>query len=168
MVRPAPARPAAGSPATYASSAGPGRAGGPGRMSQVPTLLSWISTFGSSVMPSRSFAESPVTRPSPPQWYGSQIWCTIRPSIRSGREPVGDQHLGLDRRAGGDDVRPAQVLQPALGGQLRRDLDEHLRLQFRQVRQLPAHAAGGVVLGEPAGGEDVREDLGVPLAAGWG
>ena len=53
-------------------------------MSQVPTLLSWMSTFGSSVMPNRSFAESPVTRPSLPQWYGIQIWCTTRPSIRSG------------------------------------------------------------------------------------
>jgi hypothetical protein len=53
-------------------------------MSQVPTLLSWISTFGSSVIPIRSLAESPVTRPSLPQWYGIQIWWITRPSMRSG------------------------------------------------------------------------------------
>ena len=34
-------------------------------------------------------------------------------------EPVGDHHPGLDRGAGGDDMRPAQVLEPALGGQFR-------------------------------------------------
>src|SRR6266511_2129021 len=97
----------------YANSAGPvGRR--PGLTSHVPTLLSWISTLGSSTIPNRSLAESPVVRPALPQWYGSQI---------------------------------------------RGHLDEHGRLQLRQVRQGPAHAAGRMVLGEPAGAEHVREHV---------
>ena len=64
--------------------------------------------------------------------------------------------LRLDGRAGRDDGGPPVGLEAALGGQLRGDLAEHLRLQLREVRQPAAHPAGGVVLGQPVGGEHVR------------
>jgi hypothetical protein len=70
--------------------------------------------------------------------------------------PVGDQHAYLDRRAGRDDGGPAVGLEAALCGQCGRNLTEHLRLQLGEVRQPAAHPAGGVVLGEPVGGEHVR------------
>ena len=53
-------------------------------MSQVSTLLSWMNTFGSATTPIRSLTTSPVVSPVWPQWYGIQIWCTTRPSTRSG------------------------------------------------------------------------------------
>jgi hypothetical protein len=79
------------------------------------------------------------------------------------RHPVGDHHPGVHRRAAGDHVRPAQVSQPAPPGQLGGDLDEQLRLQLRQIGQLAAHRARGVVLGQPGGGDHEREHLGVAL-----
>ena len=57
--------------------------------------------------------------------------------------------------------RPAAVLQAAFGRKLRTDLAEHGRLQLRQVLEGSAHAAGGVVLGQPIGGEDEREAVAV-------
>jgi hypothetical protein len=70
--------------------------------------------------------------------------------------PVGDQYPRLDCRTGRDDGGPAVGLEAALGGQCGRDLTEHLRLQLGEVRKPAAHPAGGVVLGEPVGGEHVR------------
>ena len=52
---------------SIAVTAGP-RGRGPGRTSQVATLLSWMKTFGSETTPNRSFTTSPVTRPLEPQW----------------------------------------------------------------------------------------------------
>ena len=77
--------------------------------------------------------------------------------------PVSDDDPGLDGRAAGDHMGPVEVLQTALGGQLRGDLDEQLRLQLRQVRQGPAHPTGGVVFGQACGGEHEREHLAVRL-----
>ena len=47
--------------------------------------------------------------------------------------------------------------------QRRGHLDEHLGLQLGEVLEVAAHATGRVVLGEPAGGEDEREDVAVLL-----
>ena len=80
------------------------------------------------------------------------------------RHPVGDQDPCLDRGARGDQRGPAVGLEPALGRQLRRHLAEHLRLQFGQIRQPPAHPARGVVLGQPVGGEHVRVHVGAGRA----
>jgi hypothetical protein len=77
--------------------------------------------------------------------------------------PVGHHHPGLDRGAAADDMRPTEMPQPAFCGQFRGDLDKQLRLQLRQVSQLPAHPARGVMLGEPGGGEHVRENVAVLL-----
>ena len=139
-------------------------------MSQVPTLVSWISTFGSRVMPNRSLAESPVTRPvGRPSGRAARPGGSIRPSTRSGVSRSVTSTRASIAAAAVTIVRPAQVLQPALGGQLRGDLDEHLRLQLGQVRQRAAHPAGRVVLGQPVRREHVREDLGsCSLAAGSG
>jgi len=82
-----------------------------------------------------------------------------------GLHPLGDQHPGLDRAAGRDDRRPAQVVQAALRGELRRDLAEERGLQLREVRQEPGHAAGRVMLGQPVGGRHEREHLGARLVA---
>ena len=105
----------------------------------------------------RSFAATPVVSPRVPQWYGSPTWCTGLPSTRSGRDAVGDEHARLDRRARGDDRRPAAVDEPALAGQRRGDLEEHLGLQLGEIghdeRDMPP---AGVVLGQPVGGHDVR------------
>ena len=88
---------------------------------------------------------------------------------------VGDLRAGLDLRALGHDRHPAAVLDAALAGEHRVDLREHLRLQLAQPRDLAAHAARGVLLGEPEGrGHDRvarvvrRRAAGSPGAAsGW-
>ena len=90
-----------------------------------------------------------------------------RPAVDAQRlDPVGDHHPRLDRRARGDDRGPVAVLEPPLAGQLRRDLAEQLGLQLGQVGQRPRHAARGVVLGQPVGGDDEREHVGAGLAVG--
>ena len=55
-------------------------------MSHEPVLKFWICTLGSSVMPSKSFAPSPVTTASEPapQWYGRPIWWMVLPATVSG------------------------------------------------------------------------------------
>ena len=73
------------------------------------------------------------------------------------REPVRDQHPRLDGGARGDDGCPAEMLEPTLCRKLGRDLAEELRLQLGKVWGPPAHAAGGVVLGEPVRRHHVRE-----------
>ena len=83
------------------------------------------------------------------------------------RHPMGDEHPRLDGGASRGDRRPAPVLQPALGGKLGRDLTEELRLQFREVGQPPAHATRRVMLGEPVGGGDKREDVRPRLRRRW-
>ena len=42
-------------------------------------------TLGSATSEVRSLALSPTTSPAKAQWNGSPIWCTTRPSTRSGR-----------------------------------------------------------------------------------
>ena len=78
-------------------------------------------------------------------------------------EPVGHQHPCLDGSASGDDGGPPSVVQTALGSKLRGHLHEHLRLQLGKPVDVAAHRAGGVVLGQPARGEDEREDVCVQL-----
>ena len=41
-------------------------------------------TFGSATSEVRSLALSPTTSPAKAQWNGRPIWCTTRPSTRSG------------------------------------------------------------------------------------
>ena len=112
---------------------------------------------------------SPVAIPRCPQWYGSPTWCTVRPSTSSGPDPLGHEHACLDRSACGHDRRPAAVLEPALGGERRAHLAEHLGLELGQVGERARHGAGGVVLGQPVGRDDVWVDLparGVELVVG--
>ncbi len=80
-----------------------------------------------------------------------------------GGHPLGDQYPRLDRGTGRDDGGPPVGLEAAFGGQLRGDLTEHLRLQFRQIGQPAAHAAGGVMLGESIRGEHVRVYVGAGI-----
>src|SRR5690606_30143691 len=54
-------------PSSISRRAGP-RGRRPGSTSQVPALVSWMRTLGSRLMPNRSLAASPVTRPRLPQW----------------------------------------------------------------------------------------------------
>src|SRR5205807_4548373 len=68
---------------TSSSRAGP-RGRRPGRMSQVATLYSEMCTLLSSASGSSSLAESPVTIPTPPQWYGAPTRCMVRPCTWSG------------------------------------------------------------------------------------
>ncbi len=83
-----------------------------------------------------------------------------RPSLhRQGPHALGDQDAGLDRVPRGDDRRPSQMLQAALGGEMRRDFAEKRGLQLGKVGQEPGHAACGVMLGQPVGGRHVREDF---------
>src|SRR5690625_1398581 len=69
---------------------------------------------------------------------------------------IGDDDAGLDGGARGDDVGPTDVFQAAFLGQLRRHLLEHLGLQLGEVGERAAHRAGGVMLRQPARGEDDR------------
>ena len=55
----------------------------------------------------------------------------------------------LDRAARRAHRQPAAVLDAALGGQFRAQLDEHLRLQFVEPAVEPAHRPAQVVLGQP-------------------
>src|SRR3546814_16165575 len=57
----------------------------------------------------------------------------------------------------------AHVVEPALGGQDRGDLYEHLRLKLGEVFEIATHPSRRGVLGEPAGGEHEREHVGVLL-----
>ncbi len=52
---------------------------------------------------------------------------------------------------------PVAVVDAELAGQLGADLGEALRLKLSQPGHPAAHAAGGVVLGQTVGGENVRE-----------
>ena len=88
------------------------------------------------------------------------IWCTIRPPLsRSGRiRSVTSTRASTAARPVTTVAQPP-FSSPRSAGQLRRHLDEELRLQLRQVRQGAAHRPGRVVLGEPVGGEGEREDV---------
>ena len=66
--------------------------------------------------------------------------------------PPGHHGAHLDAAARRADRHPAAVDDPALGGQLRAQLDEHLRLQFVEPGIEPAHRPAQVVLGESVGG----------------
>ena len=72
------------------------------------------------------------------------------------QRPQPARHLRprLDLAAFGLDRHPAAVLDPALGRELCVELDEHLRLQLGEPRQVAAHRAGGVLLREPEGRGD--------------
>ncbi len=113
-------------------------------------------TLGSPTIGSRSLAPSPVASPLRAPVVGQADLVDDPAADPQRPHPVGDQHPGLDRRPGGDDRRPAAVDQPPQAGQLRADLAEHLGLELGQVAEGAAHPSGGVVLGEPVGGEHER------------
>ncbi len=152
-----PARARARWPSTSSTRAGP-RGRRPGRTSQVLALDSMMWTLGSPTIGSRSLAPSPVASPLRAPVVGQADLVDDLAADPQGPQPLGDQHPGLDRRPGGDDRRPAAVDQAPQPGQLRADLAEHLRLELGQVAEGAAHPPGGVVLGEPVGGEHERVD----------
>ena len=128
----------------------------PARTLQVNALSSWIDTFGSLPSAPRSFALSPGDAPPKPQCHGSATWWMSRPSIRSGRmRSVTRARASISARSVSITIQPPSSM-PALGGQDRVDLREHLRLQLRQPRQVAAHRARRVVLGEPERRRDER------------
>ena len=88
------------------------------------------------------------------------IWCTTcPPRSRIGRtRSVTSTFASIAVRAL-TSVAYSPLLSPRSRGQLRADLDEELRLELGEVGQRAAHAAGGVVLGQPVGGHLEREDL---------
>ena len=104
-----------------------------GRMSQVAALYSWMWTFGSSDEREQVVGGVAASR-GPAAPVVGQADLVHRAAVDAQRgHPVGDQHARLDRRARGDDRRPAAVVEPALGGELRADLAEQLGLQLGEV-----------------------------------
>ena len=67
-------------------------------------------------------------------------------------QPPRHHRAGLDPAARRLHRQPAAVDDAALGGQLRAQLDEHLRLQFVEPAVEPAHRPAQVVLGQPERG----------------
>ena len=49
------------------------------------------------------------------------------------------------------------IFDPELSGELGRNFREHLRLQLGEMTEEAPHAAGGVMLGQPVGGEHKRK-----------
>ena len=85
---------------------------------------------------------------------------------RDWANPLGDEDARLDRRPRRRHRRPAAVLEAALVCEVGVHLDEHLRLQLRQVRDPAGHSARRVLLGQAIRRRDVREQVGTRLAAG--
>src|SRR5215213_3654794 len=81
-------------------------------------------------------------------------------------QPIGDQNTRFYSGARGDYGRPAAVFEAALGRQFGAHLAEHLRLEFGEVLDRSGHAAGGVVLGQAVGRENVGEDYRARVSAG--
>ena len=132
----------------------------PGWMSQVAALASWMCTLGSRATPKqvvgRVPGDEPVCRPS---GTAGQTWWTAAADVQR-RHPVGDQNAGLDRRAGGDDRRPAAMARRPRSAASSGDTSQNISgCSSDRYGQRPAHPAGGVVLGQPVGGEHVGEHL---------
>ena len=119
---------------------------------QAKDFPSCMLVFCSHTREVRSLALPPTTCPANPQWNGRPIWWTTRPLDDERPHPPGHHGAHLDAAARRADRHPAAVDDPALGGQLRAQLDEHLRLQFVEPGIEPAHRPAQVVLGESVGG----------------
>ena len=115
-------------------------------------------------MCARSFAESPVTgRAAPVVRQPDLVDDRGRLHPRAARiRSVTSTRASIAERARVD-RRPAAVLEPDLPRELGVHLAEHLGLQLGEVRDGARHPAGGVVLGQPVGRDDVRIDLGARL-----
>ena len=118
---------------------------------QAKDFPSCMLTFCSATREVRSLALPPTTWPAYPQWNGRPTWWITRPPTMSGRILRRHHRARLDPAACRPDRHPAAVDDAALGGQLRAQLDEHLRLQFIEPGVEPAHRPAQVVLGEPVG-----------------
>ena len=124
----------------------------PGSTWQAKDFPSCMLVFCSQTREVRSLALPPTICPANPQWNGRPTWWTTRPLDDERTHPPGHHGTHLDAAPRRADRHPAAVDDPALGGQLRAHLDEHLRLQFVEPGVEPAHRPAQVVLGESVGG----------------
>ena len=126
-------------------------------MLQTSAFVSMMVTFGSPEIAIRSFATSPRTGPAEPEMKRHRdLVHGLAVQLQRPHAPA-DQRARFDRAAQSDDANLIAVFDAELRREFRRHLDEHRRLQLREVRQEAAHAAGGVMLGEAISREDERE-----------
>src|SRR5438552_18440135 len=118
----------------------------------------WFARNGNQII---GGASTHVPGATPMKWQ-SNLMDSLSIDLKRS-SPATNESARFNRAAQRNDANIIGIPNLELSGQLRRNLGKHFRLQFRQVWQEARHTAGGMMLGQPIG----RENIGEPRIARW-
>src|SRR2546421_2736807 len=112
----------------------------------------WLARNGNQII---GGAAAHVPGATPMKWQGNLMDSSSIDLKRS--SPATNERARFNRATQRNDANIIGIPNLELSGQLRRNLGEHFRLQFREMTQETRHSAGGMMLRQPVSSKNIRK-----------